>query len=277
MVSPEAYFDILAREPVTGGQASLRKERLRVPGAELLLKRTGPAEVVALRAAQRVPEASAVPRLVGSGRDGDGDWIALPFYGNGPAADETDLPDNVVDSLAAVHAFFLDSGAPAEIPVRDADWWVAACAQHRLGELDRAVLRPVVDTVRSWSTRRSIRTALDELPRTLLHGDVHRNNVVFDGPIGRLVDWGGAAYGIPAFDLVTPGPPGSPAYERYAARWEALTGQSAAEPAWRRGYLAATAGTKISYLSFAARNFGDAAALRMFETAADALRELERL
>lgn len=279
MASPESCFDILAREPVTGGQVASRKEKLRVriDGTErdVLLKRTGEAEVLALRAAQQVPAASAIPPLIGSGRDADGDWIAIPFYAGGPAAAETDLPDNVVESLAAAHAFFLDSPAPPGIPVRDAQWWVAACAQHRLRELDRASLRPVIEAVRSWSAHRCILDALGELPRTLLHGDVHRNNVVVERATGRLVDWGGAAFGIAACDLITPGPPGSGGYERYTSRWEELTGERATSPAWRRGYLVATVCTKVSYLSFAARNFGDAAALRMFAVAAEALVELE--
>jgi aminoglycoside phosphotransferase (APT) family kinase protein len=119
-------------------------------------------------------------------------------------------------------------------------------------------------------------TALADLPRTLLHGDVHRNNVIVDEHIGRLIDWGGAAYGMPLLDLVTPGPPGSRGYERYAARWRALTGESTTSAAWRRGYLTATVCTKVMYLAFAARHFGDSAAIKMFDTAARALAELER-
>lgn len=280
MLSPESCFDIVAREPVLRGQRSAAKEKLRVviSGRELtvLLKWTSAAEVMALRAASRVPGTTAIPQLIRAGRDSRGDWIAIPFYTGQPAATETTIPDNVLESLAAVHAHYLNSGPLTAIPVRDAAWWKGRCTQPRLRQLDRPALWPIIETVQSWSSHRLIVEALTELPRTLVHGDVHRNNVVVDNNIGRLIDWGGAAYGIPQLDLITPGPPGSRAFERYAVAWPALTGESTESQAWRRGYLAATVCTKVDYLGFAARNFGDDAALTMFETAARALSELER-
>lgn len=283
MLSPESCFDILAREPVHGGQSSSIKERLRVVATDtgvdreltVLLKWTSRTEVVALRAANRVPRATAIPRLIRSGRDSRGDWIAIPFYPGQPAPAETDIPDNVVESLAAVHAHYLNSGAPETIPVCDANWWQASCAQHRLRQLARPSLQPIIDAVQSWSAHRLIIDALTEIPRTLLHGDVHRNNVIVNEHTGRLIDWGGAAYGMPLLDLITPGPPGSRGYERYAATWRALTGESATSAAWRRSYLTATVCTKVMYLGFAARHFGDSAAMKMFDTAARALAELE--
>lgn len=283
MLSPESCFDIVAREPVERGQAAAPKEKLRVivhdAGVDseqtILLKRTVRAEVMALRAANRVPAAEAIPRLIQSGRDSPGDWIAIPYYTGTPAPTEIEIPDNVIDSLAAVHAHYLGCDQLDGIPVRDADWWRSRCAQPRLRQLDRPGLRPIFETLDAWASHPLILEQLSELPQTLLHGDFHRNNVIVDGTTGHLVDWGGAAYGIPMLDLVTPGPPGSRAYERYTAKWRELTGESTTSSGWQRGYLAATVCTKVDYLSFAARNFGDTAALRMFDIAADALRRLE--
>lgn len=280
MLSPESCFDIVAREPVAGGQISAAKEKLRIIDSEgeltVLLKRTSPAEVVALRAANQVPAATAIPPLIRSGRDSHGDWIAIPFYTGDPAPTETDIPDNVVESLAAVHAHYLNSVPDKAIPVRDTNWWKAGCGQPRLREFGRPALQPIIEAVQSWSTHREMLEALTEMPRTLLHGDVHRNNVIVDERSGHLVDWGGASYGIPLIDLITPGPPGSRGYERYAATWKALTGETTESTAWRRAYLAATVCVKVAYLPFVARNFGDTAALRRFEEAAHALTELER-
>jgi hypothetical protein len=282
VLSPESCFDIIAREPVHGGHSATAKEKQRIATAEggqltVLLKRTSSTEVVALQAANRVPGTTGIPRLIRSGRDSQGDWIAIPFYPGKPASSEADIPDNVVKSLATVHAHYLNSGAPETIPVCDANWWTACCAQLRLRQLGRPSLQPIIETVQSWSAHRLILDALTDLPRTLLHGDVHRNNVIVNAHTGQLIDWGGAAYGTPFLDLVTPGPPDSRGYERYAATWRALTGDSTASTAWRRGYLTATVCTKVQYLSFAARHFGDAAALGMFGIATRALTELERV
>lgn len=105
---------------------------------------------------------------------------------------------------------------------------------------------------------------------------MHRNNVIVTERTGRLVDWEVAQYGMPMLDLITLGGPGSRGHERYSAAWRALTGEDTASPAWRRGYLAATVGVKVKYLTFAARNFGDSHATRMLEDATRALAELER-
>lgn len=278
--SPESCFDVVAREPVLRGQLTAAKEKLRVVmngrEATVLLKWTSRAEVVALRAAGRVRGATAIPQLLGSGRDSRGDWIAIPFYIGEPAPEETALPDNVVESLAAIHAHYLNSEPLDAIPVRDAAWWKARCAVPRLRQLARPSLQPIIEAVQSWASHRMIVEVLTEHPRTLLHGDVHRNNVVVNEGGSRLIDWGGAAYGIPQLDLITPGPPGSRGYERYAATWQALTGESTAALAWWRGYLAATVCSKVDYLTFVARNYGDEAAITRFESAAGALSELER-
>ncbi|MBO0882994.1 MAG: phosphotransferase [Mycobacterium sp.] len=270
----------MAREPVLGGQRSAAKEKLRIVESDreltVLLKWTSPAEVVALRAASSVPRTTAIPRLIQSGRDSRGDWIAVPFYTGEPARTETTIPDNVMDSLAAVHAHYLNSAPLGAIPVRDGTWWKARCAQPRLRQLGRPSLQPIIEVVQSWSSHRLIVEALTELPRTLLHGDVHRNNVVVSNHTGRLIDWGGAAYRLPQLDVITPGPLGSRGFERYASAWQALTGESTAGASWQRGYLAATVCNKVDYLGFVARNFGDDAARARFETAARALSELER-
>lgn len=250
----------------------------------VFLKRTSPTEIVTLRAANRVPGATAIPRLIRSGRDALGHWIAMPFYQGQPASTETAIPDNVAESLAAMHAHYLDSGyldsgTPETIPVIDTDWWRGVCELRRLQQLARAgrpALHPIIDRVRSWSDRPAILDMLASLPRTLLHGDVHRNNVLVNDHTGQLVDWGGAHYGMPLLDLVTLGGPGSRGYERYAATWHALTGEDTASPAWRRGYLAATVCSKVSYLTFGARHFGDHRAARMLDEAARALTDLER-
>ncbi|WP_020577154.1 phosphotransferase family protein [Actinopolymorpha alba] len=120
-----------------------------------------------------------------------------------------------------------------------------------------------------------VQDALEELPRTLLHGDVHRNNVLVDEHgNGRLIDWGGALVGIPALDIVNLGPPGSNAYRTYADTWETLTGQNLETAAWRRSYLVATVCINLKYVAFAAKIFGDHKAQSMLQQATEALEQI---
>ncbi|GAB3402526.1 phosphotransferase [Flindersiella endophytica] len=284
-MEPEDCFDIIDREPVEGGHSTTGKEKLRIAVIEdgrrrervVLLKRTSPAEVEVLQAVNRVPGATALPPLLRSGCDAGGHWIAIPYYAGQPASSEATIPANVAESLAALHAHFLDSGPLETATVIDADWWRAACEQQKLqqfADAGRPALQPLVDRARSWSTDPAALDALAGLPRTLLHGDVHRNNVVVNDGTGRLVDWESGLYGVPQLDLITFGGPGSPGHESYAATWRALTGQDTAAPEWRRGWLVATAGVKLKYLPRGARVSGDDHARRMVDEAAAALTEL---
>jgi hypothetical protein len=283
-MEPEACFDIIERAQVEGGQNSLVKQKLRVADGEggreqnVLVKRTSLTEVAALEAANRVPGATAFPPLIRSGHDSRGHWIAIPFYPGQPPATERDIPENVAESLAAMHAHYLDSGPPEWTTVIDAEWWRRACDQQkvqRFADSGRPALQPIVDRIRGWSDQPVVIDTLATQPRTLLHGDVHRNNVVVTGDSGRLVDWESGLYGMPQLDLITLGGPGSPGYERYAAIWRALTGQDTAAPEWRRGWLVATVCVQLKYLPRGARVSGDDHAQHMLDTAARALAELE--
>lgn len=288
MVEPEDCFDIIDGEPVEGGHSTTSKERLRIAVVEdgrrrersVLLKRTSAAEVEVLQAVNGVPGATAVPPLLRSGCDSRGHWIAIPYYSGQPASTEAAIPANVAESLAALHAHFLDSGPLETATPIDERWWRAACEQPRLQQFaddGRPALRQLVERVHGWSDHPAILDALAGLPRTLLHGDVHRNNVIVDDDTGRLVDWESGLYGIPQLDLVTLGGPASPGHERYATTWRALTGQDTAAPEWRRGWLVATACFELKYLPRGARVSGDAQAQRMVDEAGEALGELERM
>ncbi len=98
----------------------MTKEKLRVAVTEagvdgeltVFLKRTSLTEVVALRAANRLSDATAIPQLLRSGQDSRGHWIAIPFYPGQPASTETAIPENVAETLAAMHAYYLNSEAP---------------------------------------------------------------------------------------------------------------------------------------------------------------------
>ena len=284
----------MSRDLISGGASVATKERLVVVRTEdgqrveqtALLKRTSAAEVSALRAATQVPGASAIPEIVDAGVDVDGCWLLIPFYDGGPAEAEIRIPGNVVESLARMHAYYLDSPVPEHIPVVDQSWWQARCAQsvERLTALGRPATRAIAARVETWAHEISILAELEQLPRTLLHGDMHRHNVLVDqAGAGHLIDWGAAAFGLPAFDLVRGllatgepalGSPGSQTYQVYADTWTALTGQSLTSPGWRRGYLVATVCNSARFIGLAAKLYSEHRAQAMLREGADALLQL---
>ncbi|WP_157181163.1 hypothetical protein [Actinopolymorpha alba] len=134
----------MSREPISGGFSAATKERLRIVIADrgqrveqtALLKRTSAIEVSALRAASGGPSAAAIPKIIDAGIDADGHWILTPFYSGNPAAAETLIPDNVVESLARMHIHHLKRPSPDHIPVVDSSWWQANAPYPSNGSLD---------------------------------------------------------------------------------------------------------------------------------------------
>ena len=117
----DAPVTVLARQPLTGGYVAQSVERveLDVGGRPrtVVLKRTGPVEVAAMRAL-------AVVRGIRRGQAlaiGP-DWLVLPFV-DGPSLTPADpLPDEVWELLARVHAHWWGK-RPRGLPVVDAVWW----------------------------------------------------------------------------------------------------------------------------------------------------------
>lgn len=191
----EARFDVISREPVAGGHSTAIKEKLinREDGREraVLFKRTSVTEVYALQVVGG--SASAVPELIAAGEDDRGPWIVTPFYSGSPPDTEIEMPADVATALATVHAAHRGSAADSVLPVIDEAWLSTICAASRLAELvrdGRDSLEPILDRIRSWSDHPALRVELATQPRTLLHGDVHRNNVIIGAQGGHLVDWG---------------------------------------------------------------------------------------
>jgi len=284
---PGSGIEIISREPVTGGFSDAPKFRLRVALTRsgrrtertVLLKHTSQLEISAMHAAARVADADAVPEIIEAGTDESGPYLMTAFYEAAPAADETSLPANAIETLARVHVHYLEESPPESVPVVDAAWWRAKCdvSMERLAALDRPVPNELIPQVAALQHDPRITILLDRLPRTLLHGDVHRNNVVVDeSRTGHIIDWGGALVGTPALDIANLGGPSSNGYQTYVDTWRRLTGRRLdADPGWNTSCLLATVWVNIKYLAFAAKIYGDTRAQEMMSAALDALTQLD--
>jgi phosphotransferase family enzyme len=282
-------IEVISRESVTGGYSAAPKFRLRIAVNQagrriertVLLKHTSELEISAIQAAARVAGADAVPEIIAAGTDESGPYLMTAFYEALPAVDETSLPANAIETLARVHVHYLEESPPESVPVVDATWWRNKCdvSMERLAVLDRPVPNELIPQVAALQHDSRITTLLDQLPRTLLHGDVHRNNVlVDDSQTGHIVDWGGALVGTPALDIANLGGPASSGYQVYVDTWRRLTGRNLdADPDWNTSYLLATAWINIKYLAFAAKMYGDTRAQEMMSAALNALNQLDPL
>jgi phosphotransferase family enzyme len=254
-----AAVRILGRAPLTGGYVadSVERVELAVGGRErtVVLKAAGPVEVAAMRA---VAVVAAAPQALAIGPD----WLVLPFVDAPPLAPADPVPDPVWRTLAAVHAHWLGR-RPRGVPVVDAAWWAALCDYTLVavrGGRARTGEREFADAERallSWRTDPAIAGALARMPRTLVHGDAHRGNILGD----VLIDWGNARVAPAALDRAT------------------LCAQDAIPPPWFPEPPAAeqhwaVVQVHVQYLRFAADHLGAARVGEMVETAAAALARL---
>ncbi|TQM14875.1 phosphotransferase [Pseudonocardia kunmingensis] len=253
---------VTGRAPLAGGYVAAAVERVALDsGAAVVVKRTHPREVAAMRALAVVPGVDR-PRLLAAGRDAHGSWLVMPFY-DGPALDDAgDVPAAVWAMLRRVHAHWRGR-RPRGVPVVDARWWRDMIATHTLpavrGARDRtgdARFAEVADLLQAWSVDARLRAALALLPHTLTHGDAHKGNVLLADGGAVLIDWGNARVAPAGLDHAT------------------LAAQGASVPAGGAGEverLWAQVQVHVQYLGFAADHLGVERVTEMVQTAARAL------
>ena len=241
---------VLGRGPLSGGYVAASVERvdLDVGGRTqtVVLKAAGPVEVAAMRA---VAVVAGAPKALAIGPG----WLVLPFV-DAPALGAAEpVPEPVWRTLAAVHAHWLGK-RPRGIPVVDAAWWAALCDRTlvavrgglaRTGEQEFAAAE---QALLAWRADPVITGCLARLPRTLVHGDAHRGNVLGN----TLIDWGNARVAPAALDLAT------------------LRAQGAVAPRWFAeppGRDWADLHVHVQYLGFAADHLGAARVGEMIATA----------
>lgn len=262
---------VLDRTPLDGGYVAASVQRLDLDVAgrtvAVVLKTASPVEVAAMRAVNVVGSAAAVLAA------GDG-WLLVPFVEGTPPADGDPVPDAVWRTLAQVHAHWWRK-RPRGIPVVDAAYWRGLCdrtlvavrgAAARTGD---PVFGEVAGALTAWRADPRIAAALTLLPRTLVHGDAHRGNVLGD----TLIDWGNARVAPASVDVVTLGGPGAIPPAPYAEVFDALVPAGARPPAdveraWAEVHV------HVTYLGFAADHLG---AARVAEMAGIAERALAAL
>jgi Phosphotransferase enzyme family len=117
----------------------------------------------------------------------------------------------VIGCIAPFHARWWEAGAPIDVfprcsgeeQARQERYDVRAGAfLEQYGESVPPLVRDLVQRLRSRLAQ--VRIELAEGPRTLIHADLHLDNIVFDARRGRsvaILDWQTACIGAPAWDV----------------------------------------------------------------------------
>lgn len=278
---------VTRRTKLTNGFSSPNVERLelrvtrpysRPALATVLRKTTNQAEVSALQAIQEISDATTFPELLATGQDDNGPWVLTLFYRGTPAPNEPQIPVEVVESLARLHAHYADVAIP-DIPVLDQAWWQRKCefARERLPHVmpDDPLRDQTLELLQEYASDTTLARTLQTLPRTLVHGDVHANNVLVNGPYSMLIDWGGVYLAPAMLDLANLTTPGTEKFQRYKESWRDATGRPLDEELALLGFHWATVAVNVKYLVFAAKTMGIGAVGAMVDRAAKAKAALE--
>jgi hypothetical protein len=201
-----APIEVVGHSALTGGYVAASVERVDLDAAgdrvSVVVKAAGPVEVAAMRAIAVVGGIEPVPLAIGP------DWLVLPFVDGPPLGSDEPVPAPVWRTLARVHAHWRGR-RPRGVPVIDAAWWAALCDRTLVavrGGLARTGEPEFADAERAlvaWRAAPAITGVLARMPRTLVHGDAHRGNVLGRGESAVLIDWGNARVAPAALDLAT--------------------------------------------------------------------------
>jgi aminoglycoside phosphotransferase (APT) family kinase protein len=220
-------------------------------------------EVRALRLLQSVPLAHGrVPELICSGRDESGPWLLRPFYDGqqlqARVEDHKNLvPLEVIDTLARVHARFHERHDELEgLAVNDHDWWRQLLFGFTIPQVEAtrsssnryADLTAVIEALVRWADDPAIAEALQILPFTLVHRDMHLGNVLEGSQGPTIIDWGNALNGPRFIDLENIITPDSAQAHAYRNTWVSLTGISPDPWLEDVGWFWATVQIRASYL-----------------------------
>jgi aminoglycoside phosphotransferase (APT) family kinase protein len=243
---------------------------------DVVAKRATPGEVAALECLGVVDP--VFPRLIDSGVDDDGPWIVVPFEPGEPIGWTAEPPAAMYAALARLHLRHLGrvDELPGQLPRVDDEFLRMTFAEFAPSGIRRAAREaphPVQDRALELLARfagdERLRVGLEVLPATLLHGDVHGDNIIATAPEAasggsvRLIDWGSARVGPAMLDVMLAARPAGVA--AYGEAWASANGT--AMDAWQlaTGQAWATAVSNAMFVGAVAERSAETADLMLDE------------
>jgi aminoglycoside phosphotransferase (APT) family kinase protein len=250
--------------PFATGLSSGGVQRVSLPLANgnalpLLWKHTTAAESVALRALREVDAADgSYPVLIAAGADARGHWVLIPLSEGVHPPTRHDAPPDVFDTLAAIHHHWEgQTGELSGLISIDTRWWRHLCLEYlapRLEALGSDLTKRAAGAVAATAGDERIAAALDHLPVTLVHGDMHEANMIVGAAATTIIDWGDARRGPAMLDVANIARRGSPMEQRYLRERERLSGVAIAPDTVEIGHRWAQAQITTQYLAYVAEH-----------------------
>jgi aminoglycoside phosphotransferase (APT) family kinase protein len=198
-------------------------------------------------------------------------WFVTPFYEGELLTWKDAVPDGVIETLARLHVHFRTLVQTIDYLYRVDQAFFRRTFDQALAAVTAAQQdKPgsaYPESCRLLSMARDnpqLYEALDALPVTLTHGDVHPGNIIRSRE-GRsvLIDWGNARIAPAMLDIANMIEIDSASWHRYIAAWEAASGEAMDLDQAKLGFYWAAIIVNTQYLPFAVEYLGPDAVEKM--------------
>ncbi len=236
--------------------------------SRFVAKMSNRAEIRALEAMAR-DGIVGVARVVVSDLSTDPAMLIMPSY-PGEHGQFGSMPSRAIDTLARIHVHFANEGHLGGFDDLSIDelfgWAFGDMSIYEPGLVAKMdSIRDAIDVFRSM---------IERLPRTLVHWDMHPDNVLASGDDAVIIDWEHASVGPPLIDLTNMIDWGSRGFRTYAERIEYYSGRPFDWVEKRQEFDWCAAMTTIRYMWVPARGGNQSRASEMADAV---IRHLDRL
>jgi thiamine kinase-like enzyme len=228
-------------------------------------KFTNAGEVQVMRALSELTTEETIPQMIDYAMTSPttdeefANWFIIPFYEGSFLTFEDEVPSPIIESLARIHVYFTSRVEEFDYRYRVDKTFFRRTIDNALESLEKAnderpnsIFAKAQHHLKTVREAQILYKALERLPVTLTHGDVHPGNII-QSPDGYsiLFDWGNARVAPAMLDLANMVKIDSANWDDYLSAYEVANGEAIDPEIARLGYVWATVMVNAQYLPYA--------------------------
>ena len=232
----------------------------------LVQKVTDPGEVQVMLALSELLDFETMPEVIDhawspNSEEKSDNWFITPFYAGTALTFQDEVPAGVVRSLARLHHYFQGQTERFEFLYRIDASFLKNTLANAVKALESAALEaqnPIfehgLEHLCKTEKNGKIFQALESLPVTLTHGDMHPVNLIrLPGGQTVLIDWGNARIAPAMLDIANLIELDSENWHIYLQAWQEVSGRSIDLRLAQLGYYWGTIMVNTQYLPHAVK------------------------
>ena len=260
----------LKLEKIDGGKSSAEVNRiiLTFEGCSrtliLVQKLTFPNEVEVMLALSELQNVPSLPELIDyawnpASNKKSVNWFISPFYNGTPLTFEDEVPEDVIQALVSLHHRYQNQTErfTSLHRVNSSSFGntlanAVEAIEEAARETQNSIFEKELEHLRKTRQNEQIFQALQRLPVTLTHGDMHPTNMIHQqNGETILLDWGNARIAPAMLDIANLIEIGSQGWQTYLDAWQEVSGEAMDLRLAQLGYHWATIMVNSMYLPYA--------------------------